>query len=284
VITLSGGTLNLTKNLTIQGPGGGQITVIGTYPYGAFLVDAAATVALSGLSINNGSGTGSGGGITNNGRVTVSGCTLAGNRVLFNGGAIFNNGGTLSVSNSIFSNNSARFGGGIYNAAGGTVTISNSTLSGNYAFHADYPWAGGDGGGIYNEGGATVTLSNTTVTGNTCDVNGAGIFNAAGGTVTLRNASSVTGNITTSYYRPTATEDVLNLGALDADSTSTIGTVSSVLTRSALRMKPATTSRPVRLEPLEGRLCAGLRQRRVLIEPPGGGRDIRRFTYSRRKV
>jgi hypothetical protein len=126
---------------------------------------------------------GSGGGIYNvGGTVIVSDSTLSGNDALYNGGGIYNIGGTVTVSSSTLSGNSARFGGGIYNS-GGIVTMSNgSTLSDNAAYHADYPWAGGDGGGLDNDGGM-VTINNSILSGNTADSNfgtGGGIYNKGG--------------------------------------------------------------------------------------------------------
>src|SRR4051812_42122334 len=146
-ITLTGGELDLTKSLTIQGPGAGQLTITGTSStttsHGGhktttttssqvFEVAQSTTLTLSGLTISNGNTYAGGGGIHNSGTVTVSSCTLSGHV----GGAISNSGGTATVINSTVSGNN---GGGIYNS-GGTLTISGSSLSGNFAY---------SGGGIY---------------------------------------------------------------------------------------------------------------------------------------
>jgi hypothetical protein len=69
------------------------------------------------------------------------------------GGGIWNN-GTLTVTNSTVSENTADSGGGIL--TGGTLTVTNSTVSGNTA--ADV------GGGIFNSGG-TLTVTNTLIDG-----------------------------------------------------------------------------------------------------------------------
>jgi predicted outer membrane repeat protein len=191
-IVLTSGQLTLAKNLTIQGPGAGQLTISGNYPSRVFEVAQNTTVTLSRMTVSGGT-SGYGGGVFNQGALTLNGCTVSGNFAFYTGGGIYNLGGTLSISNSTFSGNQARFGGAIYNA-GGTVTIDSSTLSGNSAFHADYPWSGGDGGGIYND---------------------------ASGTVTVRNFSSITGN--TSQWSEGLGPDVYNLGTIYRDGTSTIG-------------------------------------------------------------
>jgi hypothetical protein len=171
-ITLTNGQLVLGKSLDIEGPVGNPIVISG-YKVGAsyhsrvFEIDSGAIVTLSGLMITNGGVMGGvGGGILNEGTLTVSQCTLSGNNVTFTpgtnsgkGGGICNL-GVLTVSNSTLSGNSAGFaGGGIFNEGTnppvsnrGTVTVSNSTLSGN------------SGGGIFNAG--TLTVSNSTLSGN----------------------------------------------------------------------------------------------------------------------
>ncbi len=253
-ITLTSGQLLLTKNLTIQGPGTAQLAISGNagsppirrgntlIPTSSRVFEIApnATVTLTGLTITKGYGSGmlnqgtltvtgctisagssgAGGGISNRGgTLTVSGCTVSGNSALYEGGGIWNGGGTVTISNCTFSGNASRFGGGIFNA-GGAVTISNSTLSANRAFHADYPWSGGDGGGIYNSSG-TLTLSNSILSGNTADPffgSGGGIYNGSGGAVTVQNSSNITGNSC-----GVLGADVYNVGVLYRDGSSTIG-------------------------------------------------------------
>jgi len=104
-------------------------------------VDAGQTTSLSGLTIARGNG----GGVANNGTLTVSGSTVSGNSETGYGG------------------------GGILNA--GALTLSGSILTGNSASEA--------GGGIYNDTYATLTLSKCTVTQNTttAHVGGADLYN-----------------------------------------------------------------------------------------------------------
>ncbi len=97
------------------------------------------------------------------------------------------------------------------------MTISNSTLSGNYATPYHSYRGGYGGGGIYNSGG-NIVFSASTLAANSAR-GGGGIYNEAHSTVTIKNSSSLTGN--TSFED--SIEDVLNLGVLYLDSTSTIG-------------------------------------------------------------
>ena len=178
--TITPGTLTLSKNVTISGPGANLLTISGG---GAkiFYINSGVTASISGLTIANGNSV-NGGGIDNEGTLTVSNSTFAGNSAGYIGGGIFND-GTLTVSNSTFSGNSAGGGGGIANN-NGTVTVSNSTFSNNTASGNS-----GYGGGIVND--STLKVSNSTFSGNTAN-SGGGIFNN-GGTVTLTN-SIVAGN------------------------------------------------------------------------------------------
>jgi CSLREA domain-containing protein len=207
-ILLTNDTLTLTKSVVIQGPGAGLLAVDGQNSVSVFAVNGGVQATLDGLTIQRGAfllTSGSvrgGGGIYNNGTLTVSNSTLNDNCTRVNGsayggGGIYNDAGaTLTVSNSTLSSNSTSgcgsfttgFGGAIHNAGGGTVTVSNSTLSGNFAT---------DGGGIYNNAigtgaSTTLTIRNSTISGNTASGLGGGISNP-GGTVTVSN-STLSGN------------------------------------------------------------------------------------------
>jgi len=80
---------------------------------------------------------GVGGGIVNEGRLTLTDCTVSFNYSNFVAGGIYNE-GTLTVSSCTVTGNSADFeGGGIYNDTSGTVTIEvSSTITGNNAADA----------------------------------------------------------------------------------------------------------------------------------------------------
>ncbi len=196
--------------------GGNQITVSGANKSRVFEVDSGAQTVLTGLTISDGSSTTdteNGGGIENDGVMTVNDCTLSNLLAALAGGGIYNNGAML-VMNSTITGNSASFaGGGIFNAGLGTITgstvsgnssekgggiyngetltVSNSTLFGNFATQ-------GIGGGIFNF--SLLTVSHSTLSGNSATLGGGGIGNSASNqtlVITTLEDSIVAGNTTT---------------------------------------------------------------------------------------
>ena len=191
-------TITDASGLTIDGQSA-SITISGNEQVRVFEVVAGAELALSKLTVANGSA-GLGGGIKNEGgTLKVTDSTFSDNNAVGTGsdpvscenaclgGGIQNDGGTLTVIRSTFSGNkSDAIGGGISNVNGGTLKIINSTFSGN--------GAGFVGGAINNGGKLEVTYSTFS------DNVGGGInnANAAGVTLTLSNtilANSTGGNI-----------------------------------------------------------------------------------------
>ncbi len=284
-IQLSGGE---TYNLTISGrgenaaatgdldilAGGGQITVISEGEEKA-TIDAGGETGISDrvfhiledgfLELDNVEVTGGvvsgafnalGGGIYNEGTVSINNSTISGNSVtndrnsidnirtpsltfppeIIYGGGI-NNSGTATINNSTISENSAGSdGGGINNS--GTVTINNSTISDNSA--------GSDGGGIRNSFSGTATINNSTISensandgggidnrntasinnssisGNSAADDGGGIYNGFSGTATINN-SSISGNSAADdgggiYNRSTTTINNSSITGNSADS------------------------------------------------------------------
>jgi hypothetical protein len=156
--------------------------------------NADSVVTLANLTIRNGLPTGGfqvfGGGIVNQGTLTLNSSTVSGNEAFGDGdsygGGIWNNLGKLTINNSTLSGNIARCtnrytscnagGAGIYNN-GGTVEINNSSVAGNNAQAAPLMNAiRSQGGGIYNSG--ILTISNSTVSFNGA-VSGSGIYGSA---------------------------------------------------------------------------------------------------------
>jgi hypothetical protein len=166
-ITLTSGMLSLTQDVSIVGPGADLLTISGNKMLRVFQIASAATVTLSGLTIGNGNSTGSvGGGIYNDGTLTVTSSTISGNFASPRGGGIYNSpSATLTLNDSLISGNSTtNAGGGIFNE--GTLTVIASTFTGNGSANAD-------GGAIFNLG--TLIVSNSTLSGN----GGSGAFGGA---------------------------------------------------------------------------------------------------------
>ena len=107
-IALTGGELDVTDDLKINGPGADKLTVSGNHVSRVFKVESGETVSISGLTIAGGNaGTGNGGGIDNFGALTVSGVVFSGNAATNGGGLANQSGGTATVRDSVFAGNSA---------------------------------------------------------------------------------------------------------------------------------------------------------------------------------
>jgi parallel beta-helix repeat protein len=167
-------SLVIDKDLTILGPDPRKLTVARTFNahapnFRVFRVDAG-VVTIAGLSIVNGRalhGDGFednlGGGIFNEGSLTVSNCIIACNTAPTEGdnygfgGGIFTL-GPLTVLNSTIRGNEATYGGGgICTLYSDNVRIEGCTISGNFA--------GVQGGGVNFQGRAG-SLKNCTISGN----------------------------------------------------------------------------------------------------------------------
>jgi len=174
--------------------GEGNLTVDGSATHRVFSVAAYITVELRGVTVTGGATPERGGGIHNEGQLTLTNCTVSGNTADFGGG--INNGlveSELTLRNSTVSGNSgARSGGGIM--GGGAVTLMNSTVSRNTA-GLDLPGLS-RGGGIFLAG--DLTLTNSTVSDNIVTGDGGGIFFNSGIPSLTLTHSTVSGN--TSYY------------------------------------------------------------------------------------
>ncbi len=158
-ITLTSGQLELSNTSgtqTILGPPAG-VTVSGGGLSRVFQVDEQVTASISGLTITEGGVTSPGGGLTNDGTLTLTNCSISGNTASSGGGVYTGQYGTTTLNNCTISDNSAlRNGGGLYDFLG-TTTLNNCTVSGNSAL--------GNRGGLYDFVGAT-TMSDVVVQGN----------------------------------------------------------------------------------------------------------------------
>jgi CSLREA domain-containing protein len=214
--------LDIRESLTILGEGAGTTIIDGgsgpmydrvfeIEPFGGHVPE----VAISGVTIQNGSTGQGGGGIYNHGcTLTIIDSTLSGNWATFggglsnngNGGAIYNDGGSVTIQGSTLADNQSRgvvvtavAGGAIYNTGGGSLYLIDSVLSDNQVSTIAGSGAAAQGGAVYNASGGIVTAQNTNFLGNNAtgvgDVvgDGGGIFNQ-GGTLTLTEGSILGGN------------------------------------------------------------------------------------------
>lgn len=195
-IELSTGELAIEKNLTIDASNlGGGIVLDGTDNSRLISVSAGKTVTLKSLTLTHGDSSGSpGGGVFNEGILTMQQCTVSANQTTVAGGGVYNSAtGTLKVNASTFADNRSASlyssGGGIQNE--GMLTVTQSTFTGNSA---------NGGGAIGSAVGSLLTVEQCTLSGNEAGFSGGGIsLYANTGSQTLVN-SIVAGNTPNDLY------------------------------------------------------------------------------------
>jgi hypothetical protein len=183
-----GSTLDITKSLTVQGPGPDTLALYGQQATQVFHVAAGVTAGISGLTVAGGSDW-QGGGIHNDGSLTLDRVTVRDNQA-----------GDAFLSGS---------GGGIYNAPGASLTITRSAFSNNVV-NIESSLQGG--GGIYNGGALSVFA--TTFSGNSV---------SSGSLGNVRNGSAVYNARPVSGVTPTATFDSCTFTANGHNSISSWG-------------------------------------------------------------
>ncbi len=191
-ITLTNGSIAITTNLAIDASGvAGGMQINGNSSSRVFIINGGVTAALTSLIITNGNAGDYGGGLFNQGNLTVNRCTFTGNQSLgtgFGGGGaiLTDSSATLTVNECTFTGNQAYEGGGaIWNNGSGILYVNNSTFFGNISYHG--------GGGIQNNFTGTTTVNNSTFIGNSATTVAGGIYNYSGGSLFLTN-SIVCGN------------------------------------------------------------------------------------------
>jgi hypothetical protein len=191
--TYAGGfTIHASINLVGAGrrfttiSGGGSVVTIAR----------GAKVAISRVMITGGRALLHGGGIDNDGTLTLSKSLIHNNQAGVGpfdgeGGGIFNDGGRLTLVNSTVDGNAATNGGGIRNV-GGTVVVEDARITNNLGVPVGGGPPAGNGGGISNDGGAssvgTLILVQTVVAGNEAGFDasrGGGILNGPEGVASL---------------------------------------------------------------------------------------------------
>ena len=184
-INLTGALPDITRSLTITGPGAKLLTVrrntnseyrIFTIPNGGL------NIVMSGLTITNGvqNGVGGsiGGGIFSSSPLRLTDCVIAGNQALFGGGVVLNADGVFT--GCTFSGNTSFNTAGGISFGGGTLRLSNCTINDNFGSRG--------GGGILTTG--VLEAINCTVTSNRHVSSAPGSVSGilvSGGTTRLRN-------------------------------------------------------------------------------------------------
>jgi hypothetical protein len=192
IITITSGTMLITANVTIQGPGAAVVNVQSTNSFNIFTVGAnGITINISGLTISNGSR-----GINNsrtstlnitnctftgntatdgaaiasgvNSTLNVTGCTFTNNSITTTTGGAISSFGPCTISSSQFQSNTATGTGGGAVFVSGASTITNCTFTSNTATR---------GGGLYGNS-AVIGVNGCTFTTNSASIQGGGSFNA----------------------------------------------------------------------------------------------------------
>jgi CSLREA domain-containing protein len=184
--TAAAGDLDISDDLEINGAGAAGTIIDGGRFRGdlllgddAFHVHPGASAVISDVTIQAaGHILSAGGGILNNGTLTLNSSILRENQA-DSGAGVLNRGGALTVNNSSFIQNTggtgSAAGAGVLNA--GTMTLDHVTFTGNTA--------GFGGGGVFNVGVAT--LNDVALADNYSEGGGGGILN--GGIMTLNNST-----------------------------------------------------------------------------------------------
>jgi hypothetical protein len=200
-ITLTSAQLTIDRNVSIEGPGADKLTVArsvaaGTPSFTIFVVQVGVTSAISGITVSHGNAS-VGGGIYNDGVLTLSRIAVTENTAVFVGGVANSRTGNMTITHSLIANNTAAANsGGVENK--GVLILANSTVSGNTS--------GNNGGGVNEEGSGSTLITHSTITGNSAAQSGGGIRaagtsfgpNGIGSTLTIRN-SVIAGNTAALY-------------------------------------------------------------------------------------
>lgn len=152
------------------------------YDGGGLYNDAGAIAVLNFVTLKSNT-SGYGGGLENNGTVTLNDSLVDSNIVTGSGGGIWNLSGTVNLTRTRVVNNSAYEGGGI-NSYGTHVEINNASIMNNVT-------TGSNGGGVYISSG-TAFITNATISGNQAvggGANGGGVYHNSNDNLTMTNVT-----------------------------------------------------------------------------------------------
>ncbi|MCC6189382.1 MAG: CSLREA domain-containing protein [Anaerolineales bacterium] len=200
------GDLDITGDLDLAGAGTTQTVIDGGQLDRVFQIAATVEVRLSQVTIQHGQRPGmpvhfvnNGGGIANDGRLTLDHVWVYSNTTGTGGGGLYSV-GPVTVTASTFSHNTATYGGGAMQIAS-TAEIQAAAFYANHAtsFRAGAIWNNGmtrlvnttfsdnrsvNGGAIENASGATLVIQNSTLTAN----EPYGLYNSLRGSVNVANS------------------------------------------------------------------------------------------------
>ena len=175
---LLSGQLNITKPVTIDGPGSALLTIDGNDTHQVLFINGGAiNVNISGLTITGGYTVSNGAGIDNQwGLLSLDDMVITNNRtdsLYSKGGGINAASGSLTITNSHVTFNQSDIGSGII-CAGCVLTITNTDISNNNDVdtHQDYTY----GGGLIVSNASNATISGVTISGNTAGAAGGVYF------------------------------------------------------------------------------------------------------------
>ena len=213
------GDLNITQSMTIIGNGAEKTIIDGNGgALGDHVIEITGTVSIIGVTIQHGYSTYWGGGILDNGALTLVNSAIINNTAdgpQNSGGGIYSAGPVTLTNSTLSGNTSGEFGGGIYSING--LSIIDSTVSGNST--------GSIGGGIGTEAKPSIIMG-STISGNTA-LSGGGIFkngsilNIINSTISGNHSNGNGGGIynnseTMSLYNVTVEQNLANADATDA--------------------------------------------------------------------
>ena len=185
--------LDIDKNISIKGTGAKSLKLNIDSNTRIFYIYPAVTVMLDSMTIKEGKAKDSGnagdnstlgGGIYNEGLLTLQKSIVIDNKATKGGGIYNGNLGILTIEQSyiLSNNNSTQYGGAIYNK--GRLTIRDSIIRHNEAVR--------EGGGIYNHADGYITIIRSQIESNSSYASGGGISNK--GTLNILDNSIITSN------------------------------------------------------------------------------------------
>jgi hypothetical protein len=185
VIYLTGSTLTLGNNLTLDGGGrNGRFIEIG----------GGAALNLTGATLTGNNNNATPGGavfMSSSGTFTMTGGAITGNSTTMFGGGVFMTSGTFTMTGGVISGNSSEdggsLGGGGVCISSGPFTMTGGVISGNSSTGAQ------GGGGVWVGGGYPFTMTGGVITDNTAQKGGgvciSGTVHVDGGTISENTAT-----------------------------------------------------------------------------------------------